>query len=82
MSKFTYDLLFGSDIKEEIKAKLSARQDLARGIVFGENVEYSGSVYAGGWARNIPDRGYININQQDFGNGQEVSDLSICKPTF
>ena len=46
MAKFTYDILFGSDIKSSIKSKLEIRQNLARSSDFGTPIEYSGSFLA------------------------------------
>ena len=71
MAKFTYDILFGSDVKPSIRSKLEARQNLARSSEFGEPVQYSGSFLHPMFTD--ADLGYDVANSTDFNSKLDLS---------
>ena len=79
MAKFSYDILFGSDIKSDLRAKLQVRQNLAKSSEFGDPVAYSGSIAnPKSIANSDPNlMGYGDVNASDF---DSVVDLSSRMP--
>ena len=79
MAKFSYDILFGSDIKSDLRAKLQVRQNLAKSSEFGDPVAYSGSIANPKSITNSDPNlmGYGDVNASDF---DSVVDLSSRMP--
>ena len=78
MAKFSYDILFGSDINPKLRSKLQVRQNLARSSTFGESVDFSGS-FAN--PRMMTDRGFGDITFGDVNTTDFNSELDLSSRT-